>query len=219
MVRPVKKSPEKWKEEILYAAQNLFISKGYEKTSISDIMNMAGGAKGMFYHFFQSKEEIMYELSNQMFFKNNPFEIIKERTDLNGLQKIKEILQLNQLDSQRNHINIEAVAILKDPHILAAAVESNKKILTPLWFELLKEGKEDGSIQSEYIKELSELLPLLNFWFIPSIYPATKEELHHKYCFVMEVLSYMGLPIFDDKTMSFADKVIEDISKKEENHL
>ena len=58
MARPVKKSPEQWKKEILDAAQHLFLDKGYEETSVSDIMNLAGGAKGMFYRFFQSKEEI-----------------------------------------------------------------------------------------------------------------------------------------------------------------
>ena len=52
LARPVKKTPEEWRKEILNAAQNLFISKGYEETSISDIMDMAGGAKGMFYRCF-----------------------------------------------------------------------------------------------------------------------------------------------------------------------
>lgn len=212
MARPVKKTPEEWETEIISAARNLFTSKGFEETSISDIMNAAGGAKGMFYRFFQSKEEVIYRLGNQMFFENNPFEAVKTRTDLNGLQKIKELLALNQSDEQRNHLNTQAVSILKDPHILASAVEQNKRILTPLWFELLEEGKRDGSIKTEYTKELSELLPLINFWLMPSVYPATDEEIRHKYRFVMEALSKMGLPIFDNETMSFAEKLLEDIS-------
>ncbi len=213
MARPVKKSPEQWKKEILTAAKSLFISKGYEETSVSDIMNLAGGAKGMFYRFFQSKEEIMHTLGNEMFFANNPFEAIKKRNDLNGFQKIKSLLQLNQSDTERNNLNMQAVSILKDPHILAAAVEENRRLLTPLWRELLEEGKQDGSIKTEFTKELSELLPLINFWLLPSVFPATEEELHHKYRFVMEVLSHMGLPLYDDETISFTEKFITDISK------
>ncbi|MDE5598196.1 MAG: TetR/AcrR family transcriptional regulator, partial [Lachnospiraceae bacterium] len=57
MARPVKKTLDEWRKEILNAAQNLFTSKGYEETSVSDIMEMAGGAKGMFYRSFQSKED------------------------------------------------------------------------------------------------------------------------------------------------------------------
>ncbi len=214
MARPVKKTPEQWKQEILNAAQNLFASKGYQETSVSDIMNMAGGAKGMFYYCFQSKEEVMYALGNQLFFENNPFEAIKKRKDLNGLQKIKALLVLNQSDTKRHNLNMQAIPILKDPHILAAAIKENRRVLTPLWLELLEEGKKDGSIQTEYTKELSELLPLINFWLLPSVFPGTEEELHHKYRFVMEVLKHMGLPLLDDDILSFTEKFITDISEK-----
>ncbi len=217
MARPVKKTPNEWRKEILNAAQSLFISKGYEETSISDIMDMAGGAKGMFYRFFQSKEEVMHALGNQMFFENNPFDAVKECNDLNGLQKMKLLLVLNQSDEERNHLNMQAVSILKDPHILAAAVEENRRILTPLWLELLEEGKRDGSVKTEYTKELSELLPLINFWLMPTVFPATEEELHHKYRCVREILDHMGLPIFGDEAVSFTEKFIDDISEKRGN--
>ncbi len=219
MARPVKKTPDEWRKEILNAAQNLFISKGYEETSISDIMDMVGGAKGMFYRCFQSKEDVMHTLGNQMFFENNPFDAIKERNDLNGLQKIRLLLVLNQSDEERNHLNIQAISILKDPHILAAAVEENRRVLTPLWLELLEEGKKDGSIKTEYTKELSELLPLINFWLMPTVFPATEEELHHKYRCVIEVLDHMGLSIFSEEAVSFTEKFIDDISEKGRNKL
>ena len=109
---------------------------------------------------------------------------------------------------------MEAVSILEDPHILAAAVAENRRILTPLWLELLEEGKRDGSIRTEYAKELAELLPLINFWLLPSVFPATTEELHHKYQFGIEVLKQMGLPIYDDETRFFTEKFINDISAK-----
>ena len=212
MARPAKKTPEQWKKEILNAAQKLFISKGYEETSVSDIMDMVGGAKGMFYRCFQSKEEVMYTLGNQMFFEDNPFEAVKGRDDLNGLQKIRSLLALNQSNAERNQINMQAVPILKDPHILAAAVAENRRVLTPLWLELLDEGKKDGSIKTEYTKEISELLPLINFWLMPSVFPATEEELYHKYHFVKEVFAYMGLPLYDDDAASFTEKCITDIA-------
>lgn len=78
--------------------------------------------------------------------------------------------------------------------------------------ELLEEGKKDGSIKTEYAKELSELLPLINFWLMPSVFPATEEELIHKYRFVTEALAHMGLPLFDDETIAFTEKFIKDLS-------
>lgn len=215
MARPVKKSPEQWKSEILNAAQKLFMSKGYDETSISDIMEVAGGAKGMFYRCFQSKEEIMQALGDMMFFENNPFDAVKERSDLNGLQKIRHMLLLNQSDTQRDNLNVQAIPILKDPKILVTAVEANKRVLTPLWYELLEEGRQDGSIKTEYAKEISELLPLVNFWLLPSVYPDTAEGIRQKFHFVLEVLSKMGLPILDDELMALAEKHISVISPNE----
>lgn len=217
MARPVKKTPEQWKREILNAAQQLFLTKGYADTSVSDIMELVGGAKGMFYRFFQSKEEVMHALGNQMFFENNPFEAVKKRDDLNGLQKIKNLLTLNQSDEERNSINRQAVTILKDPHILAAAIRENRRVLTPLWRELLDEGIRDGSIQTEYSRELSELLPLINFWMLPTVFPATEVELLHKYRFVMDVLSHMGLPVLEKEHTTFTKKLISDLAEKGDN--
>lgn len=214
MARPVKKPLEQWKSEILEASQNLFMTKGYKETSISDIMEKVGGAKGMFYRCYQSKEEVMQDLGNQMFFANNPFDAVKKREDLNGLQKIRKLLVLNQSDEERNHLNMQAIPILKDPHILATAVEENRRVLTPLWLELLEEGIKDGSIQTEYARELSELLPLINFWLMPSVFPATTDEIRHKYYFLLEVLSKMGLPILDNETAGLAEQFLADISSE-----
>ena len=214
MARPVKKTPEQWKREILDAAKALFLSKGYEETSITDIMELAGGAKGMFYRFFQSKEEVMHALGDWMFFENNPFEAVRARSDLSGLQKIREVFVLDRADEEREEINTQAIAILKDPRILAAAVEANRRLLTPLWFELIEEGRRDGSIQTEYAKELSELLPLINFWLMPTVFPADMEEIKHKYRFIAEVLSAMGLPIIDkvmyERMENILGKFVED---------
>ena len=149
----------------------------------------------------------MHALGDQMFFENNPFEAVRGRSDLNGLQKIRELLVLDRADKEREVINTQAVAILKDPRILAAAVEANRRVLTPLWYELIEEGRRDGSIRTEYAKELSELLPLINFWLMPSVFPADAEEIRHKCRFIAKVLSDMGLPIITDEMYERAEEI------------
>ncbi len=208
MARPVKKQPEEWEKEILDAAKFLFLSKGYEETSVSDIMERAGGAKGMFYRFFESKEKAMQALGDRMFLENNPFEAVRTRTDLNGLQKIREVLAMDRADGERETVNAQAVSILKDPRILAAAMETNRRVLTPLWFALIEEGRRDGSIQTEYARELSELLPLVNFWLMPSVFPANAEEIMHKCKFVAKVLADMGLPVADKEMFERTERLL-----------
>ncbi|MCX4340229.1 MAG: TetR/AcrR family transcriptional regulator [Lachnospiraceae bacterium] len=209
MARPVKKQPQEWEKEILDAAKFLFLSKGYEETSVSDIMERVGGAKGMFYRFFESKEKVMQTLGDRMFLEHNPFEEVRKRTDLNGLQKIKEVFALNRADEEREAVSAQAIPILKDPRILAAAVEANRRVLTPLWFELIEEGRRDGSIQTVYAKELSELLPLVNFWLMPSVFPASAEEILHKCEFIAKVLAAMGLPIMDEAMFARTERLLK----------
>lgn len=216
MARPMKKTPEEWKKEILDAAEQLFLLRGYEETSVSDIMQKAGGAKGLFYRFFESKEAAVHALGDRMFLENNPFDAVREHTEWNGLRKIQELLAYNQADGNRNEINIQAAGILKDPRILAAAVSANRRVLTPLWRELLEEGIRDCSIRTEYAKELSELLPLLNFWFLPSVFPASAEEICHKYRFAAELLSAAGLPILEGETAAFTENVIKRLTRRED---
>jgi AcrR family transcriptional regulator len=57
MARSVKE-PEERRRELIAAALEIFCEKGYEQTSVRDILDVVGGEVGMFYHYFKSKEEI-----------------------------------------------------------------------------------------------------------------------------------------------------------------
>ena len=57
------KYPEVTVEKILTAAKRLFLEKGYDNTTIQDIVDELGGlTKGAVYHHFKSKEEIMEDV-------------------------------------------------------------------------------------------------------------------------------------------------------------
>lgn len=53
------KEHEERKNEILDTEEILFEEKGYDKCSVNDILNRIGIAKGTFYHYFRSKEELL----------------------------------------------------------------------------------------------------------------------------------------------------------------
>lgn len=46
------------KQEIIRIAREVIHSKGYQATSVSDIMTAANIGKGQFYHYFQSKHDL-----------------------------------------------------------------------------------------------------------------------------------------------------------------
>ena len=50
------------RDSLLDSAFSLFINNGFSKTSISDIVNTAGVAKGTFYLYFKDKYDIRNHL-------------------------------------------------------------------------------------------------------------------------------------------------------------
>ena len=57
---------ERRKQELLQIAYRLFISRGYENTSVDDIIAEAGIAKGTYYYYFETKEQMLEEVIGMM---------------------------------------------------------------------------------------------------------------------------------------------------------
>lgn len=207
------KYPEVTVEKILDAAQRLFLEKGYDATTIQDIVNELDGlSKGAVYHHFKSKEEIMDAVGDRMFQANNPFERVRKRSGLNGLQKLQEAIRLNQSDEARTDMTIQSIPLTRNPKLLVEMIESNRRILTPYYQELLEEGNRDGSLHTEYAREIAELMPLLtSLWLLPSVFPATKEEMKHKFYFLGEMLEKMGVPLMDESICKLVDSFFDKI--------
>ena len=207
------KYPEITVEKILDAAQRLFLEKGYDNTTIQDIVDELGGlTKGAVYHHFKSKEEIMDAVGDRMFRENNPFEAVMGRKDLNGLEKLREMVRVNQSDRARQDMNIQSMPILKNPRVLAGLIEANRKELTPYFERLIEEGCRDGSIHTEYGKELAELIPLLtSLWLAPTVFPSTAEGMLKKFRFIRKMLEKMGMPVIDDEIMKMAEEYFREI--------
>lgn len=211
------KYPEVTVERILDVSQRLFLEKGYENTTIQDIVDELGGlTKGAVYHHFKSKEEIMDAVGDRMFFSNNPFEAVRGRTDLNGLQKLQEAVRLNQSDKERVRLTAQSIPIAKSPRLLQEMIVSNRKVLTPYFLELIEEGNRDGSMHTNYPREIAELLPLLtSLWLLPSVYPASREQMKRKFLFLGEMLEKMGVPLMDDGIRALVDRFFEQIPEEQ----
>lgn len=210
------KYPEMTVEKILDVAQHLFLEKGYDNTTIQDIVDHLDGlSKGAVYHHFKSKEEIMDAVSDRMFSSNNPFEKVRNRTDLNGLQKLREVIRLNQSDEDQTSMTIQSIPLKRNPRLLVEIIESNRRILTPYYKELLEEGNKDGSIHTEYTKEIAELIPLLtSLWLLPSVFPSDKEGMKNKFRFLGDMLEKMGVPLMDASVCALIDEFFEKVPEK-----
>lgn len=213
---PRNKYPEETVQKILEVSLKLFLEKGYEETTILDIVDNLGGlTRGAFYHHFKSKEEVMNALGNKLFFDDNPFEKVNGDKTLNGLEKIKKVIKLQFENSEQQKISAMSIPLLKNPRILAELLESNQVVAVPLFQKLFEEGMIDGSIKKTNAKLLSEISILLtNFWLIPSVFPCTKQEFFDKLTLLKNIFDGIGVPIFDEEIMMYCRKAIEKMELK-----
>lgn len=77
---------------------------------------------------------------------------------------------------------------------------------------LIEQGVADGSIHTQYPKELAETLILLsNLWITPALFTKTREEFYEKIKFLDTLLSSQGLNLINEAVKKaidvFADAV------------
>ena len=65
VAHPRTKPAEVRLDELMSAAERLFLDKGFEATTINEIVEAAQVAKGTFYHYFSSKSEIREALGRR----------------------------------------------------------------------------------------------------------------------------------------------------------
>jgi AcrR family transcriptional regulator len=61
----VVKNPDQRRGELLDCAQVLFLARGYDHTTVNDVIDSAGVSKGAFYHYFTSKEAMLEALAER----------------------------------------------------------------------------------------------------------------------------------------------------------
>ena len=90
------KYPEETVNLILDVSQRLFIEKGYDNTTIQDIIDELGGlTKGAIYHHFSSKQDILDAVIERLFAKNTlsaSWRKIQYDTGITGGEKLKRML-------------------------------------------------------------------------------------------------------------------------------
>lgn len=197
------KYPEETINQILTVALNLFIQKGYEQTSIQDIINELGGlTKGAIYHHFKSKEEILQAVTDHLFKGvDEMLSGIRDDNGLNGLEKLRKISRVSLDNPAQNEMASAAPNLLRNPKLLAAQIENIIEKGVPVYIQpIIEQGMRDGSIRTDYPRELSEALMILtNLWLNPAVIQASPEMMLRKVRFFDEILKGLGLDLFDEQ--------------------
>ena len=157
------KHPEETVSLILDVAFRLFMEKGYESTSIQDIIGQLGGlSKGAIYHHFRSKEDILVAVTQRMTQESNRMLAdIRDRGDLTGKEKLKTIFRASILRPVQDDIFTVAPNFHNNPRLLCSLLWDTMEEAVPNYIlPIIREGISDGSIETEYPRQLAELIIL-----------------------------------------------------------
>ncbi len=158
-MRTVKDAKER-RNEILDAAEVLFVSKGYDNTTMKDILEKVQIAKGTLYYHFKSKEDIL--------------DAMVERIEERMKEKVKRVINTKKPVLTRvtdailaMHVSSDIeLAMLEEMHKPQNALlhqksqEETMKWIVPMMETLVEEGIEEGIFTTKYKTTAVEMIML-----------------------------------------------------------
>ena len=200
------KHPEETVHFILDVAFRLFMEKGYEHTSIQDIIDQLGGlSKGAIYHHFKSKEDILVAVTDKITAESNQMlAVIRDRSDLNGKEKLQTIFKVSINRPVQNDIFTVAPDFHNNPKLLFSLLHDTIDNVAPNYIlPIIKQGMADGSIQTDYPEQLAELILLTaNVWLNPMIFDSSEEESYRKFMLFGQMMRGFGLDVVDGEILN-----------------
>lgn len=219
------KYPEETVRKILDTAERLFIKKGYDRTSLQDILDETGLSKGAIYHHFASKEDIFYSICERIGRRNGEaLAQLRDDCTLTGLEKLRSISRRSlQLERQSKTFNM--MPYLKDnAKFLAMELCNIYEDVVPLFIEpIVRQGIADGSIHTSHPQALAEAMVLLSdIWINPIVQPSTREEIRARCAIYNQLFYSFGIEELIDEEIVCALEAYADmprpLSPEEETH-
>lgn len=185
------KEAEERKKEILDVAEGLFVTKGYESASTTDILEKVGIARGTLYYHFKSKEEILDALIDRTIQQIvlNINQALKKEDDV--VHKIVAFVGAMKVDSD---IGKEITDYAHKPQNALMHQKIQKSLLgalTPIAVKVIEQGNKEGILDSAYPYEAAETLLVYSSVVFDDINGLSEDEWERKaigYVYNMERL-------------------------------
>ena len=155
------KKGERRQQDLLNIAYRMFIEKGYENTSVDDIIIEAGIAKGTYYYYFESKEATLEAVIEMMIEKA---ENIAKAALMNPVpipQKLASVVYA----FQPNKDEIVITDVLERKENIVMHDKIGKKIVevaVPILSDIVREGIAQGIFACTNVEERVKMLLIMS---------------------------------------------------------
>lgn len=153
MPRSTKTASER-RIDFINAAEALFNEKGFENTSIDDIVHRVDVAKGLFYYYFKSREELLAAIVDRILDEMEKVVIEATRKEgLTAMQRLREMSTSSEAIRLRsgklmNYFREERNQAL---HLLLEV--RAMRFLVPAMEAIIRQGVEEGVFNTPYPRE------------------------------------------------------------------
>lgn len=169
------------KADIVQAARYLFQTKEYDKTTMQDVMDNLGIAKGTIYHYFESKEALLEAVVENMVDTNiEQMQAVIQEAKGNALEKMQLLVETGNMAANNSSILDHLHRRGNDAmHIRLLAATLVKQ--APLYAKLIQQGCDEGIFQTTAPLECAEfILSAIQFLTDLRIYPWTQDDLNRR---------------------------------------
>lgn len=159
---------------ILEAAVGLFAEKGFDGTSVQEIVDRAAVTKGALYHYFSSKDDLLYEIYHSLISVQQA-ELDRIRTDGLPPQEAIRAIIVNLVETTTARLP-ETAVFAREMHKLGAermaAVRSERRHYHETFRHLVARGQQDGTFAAVASAETVTLMVFgvinqLPWWYRP----------------------------------------------------
>ena len=195
------KHPEQTVQLILDTATRLFLQKGYDETTLQDIIDATKLSKGAIYHHFASKEAILIAVVDRIGnFNSAVLAEVRDKKGLTGAEKLRELFRTSMTLSFQGKILHMLPFLIENPKFMALQMQSILGEAAPDYIlPILKEGIADGSIRADYPEQLAEVLLLMtDLWLHPILRPSTPEQVRARCAFFNQFTRQYGFELLDE---------------------
>jgi TetR/AcrR family transcriptional regulator, cholesterol catabolism regulator len=146
------------RQQMLMAASDLFVERGYDSTSVEDIAERANVSKGTFYNHFETKEALVIELRRSMLAGtvDQAFALLAQgQQPITVLERLLlERAAFTQKEPELAKVFFMQriqVILFKDEELIASPIVDGKRTLLfrAAIYELVCEGQKRGQIRSD----------------------------------------------------------------------
>lgn len=182
------------RNEILDAAEQLFVTKGFDKTSTNDILERVGIARGTLYYHFGSKEAILDAIIQRM-----SETLVKRAAGVAAqkgkpvLERLTEMMLALNVDSELGHEIMEQVHKPQNALMHQKMQEGLLAGIRPLITGLIEEGIAQGLCQTDYPAQAAEMMLLYSNTAFDALAEHSRDE-EKIAAFIYHTERILGMP-------------------------